>query len=191
MASRKPLTKQKKRRILIALILLTIVALVNRYYLQKNDNLNIGTDKEAGIQLEGQMEADQIEKELTKLSWGPVKPDQASQATDQAAKEDQVLQALKANFEGQATVEFSKEGQAFFILPVSESMKSALVQAYNQPALVKEAWADMVENFRLASEEYGQILGTGYRLHLLNPENPENSLVSVSDGQVTYDGLEP
>lgn len=127
------------------------------------------------------------------ISWDKVisgQKDQTKSLPDTEAKEDAVLKALTENFDGQAKVDYDADAKAYVITPIAKDMIDAMTQALNQPQEYQDDWQVMVQNLQEASKTYQDVLGQGYEIQLANPDNAENMLVQVKDGQVVYDAMQ-
>lgn len=87
------------------------------------------------------------------------------------------------------TMTYHKEYDAFFILPVSEDLKNAMILAVNG-ILPIETWDNLVSSFVSLSESISDVMGPGHSLILVNPVNQDLHLLFVMDGVVIYDVMD-
>ena len=84
-----------------------------------------------------------------------------------------------------ADVSFPSSKKMFTITPTDSDFKTAIL-AMLSGTVTKDDWNDMTENIRTMSQAMQEKYGSGYVISVLNPENTENTLLMVKDGNVTY-----
>ena len=137
-------------------------------------------------------DSDSDNNQLQDITWDKIisgDKEEAKTLPDTKAKENAVLKSLTTNFEGQAKVEFDDQAKAFVITPIAQDMIDAMTQALQNPQEASADWSAMLNNLKDASKTYQDVLGEGYQLQVANPDNPENMLVQVKDGQIVYDAM--
>ena len=107
------------------------------------------------------------------------------QIKSKASNEAILLTQLQKSFEGVADVSFSSSKKMFTITPTDSDFKTAIL-AMLSGTVTKDDWNDMTENIRTMSQAMQEKYGSGYVISVLNPENTENTLLMVKDGNVTY-----
>lgn len=107
------------------------------------------------------------------------------QIKSKASNEAILLTQLQKSFEGVADVSFSNSKKMFTITPTDSDFKTAIL-AMLSGTVTKDDWNDMTENIRTMSQAMQEKYGSGYVISVLNPENTENTLLMVKDGNVTY-----
>ena len=105
--------------------------------------------------------------------------------SEQPSNEAILLTQLQKSFEGVADVSFSSSKKMFTITPTDSDFKTAIL-AMLSGTVTKDDWNDMTENIRTMSQAMQEKYGSGYVISVLNPENTENTLLMVKDGNVTY-----
>ena len=138
------------------------------------------------------IDSDSGNNQLQDITWDKIisgDKEEAKTLPDTKAKENAVLKSLTTNFEGQAKVEFDDQAKAFVITPIAQDMIDAMTQALQNPQEASADWSAMLNNLKDASKTYQDVLGKGYQLQVANPDNPENMLVQVKDGQIVYDAM--
>ena len=106
------------------------------------------------------------------------------QIKSKASNEAILLTQLQKSFEGVADVSFQAV-KMFTITPTDSDFKTAIL-AMLSGTVTKDDWNDMTENIRTMSQAMQEKYGSGYVISVLNPENTENTLLMVKDGNVTY-----
>ena len=107
------------------------------------------------------------------------------QIKSKASNEAILLTQLQKSFDGVADVSFSSSKKMFTITPTDSDFKTAIL-AMLSGTVTKDDWNDMTENIRTMSQAMQEKYGSGYVISVLNPENTENTLLMVKDGNVTY-----
>lgn len=99
--------------------------------------------------------------------------------------EDYALITLQESMYGQADIHFFKPEQTFIIVPTDEN----LIHAINMHGVFGEnaqEWNTVVESMVSLSDTYVDTLGTGYTIIIANPNNLDNVLLKVKDGEVLF-----
>lgn len=110
----------------------------------------------------------------------------AEDKAKQVAGEAVVLGIYQKNFEEGMEVVLEEETKTFKFYSNDQQFTKELVAMLNG-AKDNQDWNGMVESFRGMSEKGVEILGKGYGIMVMNPVNPDKSLLYVIDGVVVYD----
>lgn len=107
---------------------------------------------------------------------------------DNSALEQLMLTIMQDNFKGIADVTFNAENKAYIILPTDDGFTQELFGVING-ALPKDSWNGLLESSKDMSNAIKEQVGPGYQVHMLNPTNPDNTILSLMDGIVFYDAV--
>lgn len=109
-------------------------------------------------------------------------------STSQSEKEQKALEIIKENFDDECKIEFNPEYKAYMLTPNYDDFSKDILKLINNPdnPQLRENWNSLVASFEYASKNLPNVVGNGYSLVLVNPENSENQLLTVSDGKVLY-----
>ena len=99
--------------------------------------------------------------------------------------EDYALVTLQESMYGQADIHFCKPEQTFIIVPTDESLIHA-INVYGVFGENAQEWNTVVESIVSLSDTYVDTLGTGYTIIIANPNNLDNVLLKVKDGEVLF-----
>ena len=99
--------------------------------------------------------------------------------------EDYALITLQESMYGQADIHFFKPEQTFIIVPTDESLIHA-ISVYGVFGENAQEWNTVVESIVSLSDTYVDTLGTGYTIIIANPNNLDNVLLKVKDGEVLF-----
>lgn len=99
--------------------------------------------------------------------------------------EDYALITLQESMYGQADIHFFKPEQTFIIVPTDESLIHA-INVYGIYGENAQEWNTVVESMVSLSDTYVDTLGTGYTIIIANPNNLDNVLLKVKDGEVLF-----
>ncbi len=105
---------------------------------------------------------------------------------DTAALAAAALMLLEESYEGIATVEYDAGESSFNITPTDPDFVAASMAIMTGDAGALESWGGMVESLKGLSGSIAKTLPNHY-LQLVNPSNPELSLLILLDGYVFYD----
>ena len=99
--------------------------------------------------------------------------------------EDYALVTLQESMYGQADIHFFKPEQTFIIVPTDENLIHA-INMYGVFGENAQEWNTVVESMVSLSDTYVDTLGTGYTIIIANPNNLDNVLLKVKDGEVLF-----
>lgn len=108
--------------------------------------------------------------------------------SSQSDKEQQALEIIKENFDATTEVEFDPQLKAYLLTPKDENFKIDILELVNNPdnsELLKE-WNALGDSLKYASNELKGVVGQGYSIVIVNPDNVENQLLTASDGEIIY-----
>lgn len=99
--------------------------------------------------------------------------------------EDYALVTLQESMYGQADIHFFKPEQTFIIVPTDESLIHA-INLYGVFGENEQEWNVVVDSMVSLSDTYVDTLGKGYTIIIVNPNNLDNVLLKVKDGEVLF-----
>lgn len=115
-----------------------------------------------------------------------------SVSTSQNEKEQKALGIIKENFDDECRVEFNPKYKAFTLTPNYDDFSKDILNLIDNPddPELRENWNSLVASFEYASKNLSNVVGHGYSIVLVNPENSEKQLLTASDGEVLYNFIE-
>ena len=99
------------------------------------------------------------------------------------------LAMMEKNFEGTATIDYDEENDAITILPTDPEFAKAIVFLQTGD-LSMDNWYELRDSYVDLSEQLGSAVGEGVIISLLNPSNPDRTILTVVDGAVFYDAFD-
>lgn len=138
---------------------------------------------------------DNKEKETVKVQE-PVKVEESKEpdpeATplkeiDDSTKADLIMAIMEDNFEGMADIRYSEEYKAFMFDLKGDVADAVMLLALNPDnEQLVSSWDGMVESFKGMSKSMKDNFGSGFQMHITNPSNEDNVILSLLDGIVFY-----
>lgn len=132
------------------------------------------------------------DKEEPALSTGPAGKEVAEPPAEEPGKEVDTatlaavaLSLIEDNFEGIAVVSYDADQKSFNITPTDPDFVAAAMAVMEGGSQALDDWAFMVESMEGLSRSISNTL-PGHYLQLVNPANPELSLLILLDGYVFY-----
>lgn len=136
-------------------------------------------DKKEVAEIENVIEAEEIlDEEETEVK--------EEMEVNQEDLEKLFLGIMEENFDGLADVTYNKDNKAFILLPTDEDLIKELISLVTGNENMLKGWDTLVDGILVMSESLKNNLGNGYSVHLLNPANKDNVLLSLLDGIVFY-----
>lgn len=113
-------------------------------------------------------------------------------STNQSEKEQKALEIIKENFDDECKVEFNPKYKAFTLTPNYDDFSKDILSLIDNPddPELRENWNNLVASFEYASKNLISVVGNGYSIVLVNPENSENQLLTASDGKIIYNFID-
>lgn len=113
-------------------------------------------------------------------------------STNQSEKEQKALEIIKENFDDECKVEFNPKYKAFTLTPNYDDFSKDILNLIDNPddPKLRENWNSLVAAFEYASKNLTSVVGSGYSIVLVNPENSEKQLLTASDGKIIYNFIE-
>ena len=108
--------------------------------------------------------------------------------TDQATAEELYLTIMRDSVGMYVDVEFDKENKIFTLTPIDQQLIDEISLL---PTGVGHAeWGTLVDGMTTMSEGGKELVGEGYTMNLVNPQNEENIILWIVDGVVIYDVID-
>lgn len=108
--------------------------------------------------------------------------------TDQATAEELYLTIMRDSVGMYVDVEFDKENKIFTLTPIDQQLIDEISLL---PTGVGHAeWGTLVDGMTTMSEGGKDLVGEGYTMNLVNPQNEENIILWIVDGVVIYDVID-
>ena len=191
----KLIKKEKiKKGVFIAIgVLIVTILVLGTIEGNKDKTIEEDTIKTFDESSQKEEEEDQVESDTedTQSERSDFKETYSSASEDEKEKLKIVESTLKENFAGKADIILDTDTKEVKIIPIGEMAEGMLplVNSRDNPE-VREAWGGMRESFRLASQSVYNNVAKGVVMHMVNPYNKENTLLTVVDGLVVYDVLD-
>lgn len=191
----KLIKKEKvKKGVFIAIgVLIVTILVLGTIEGNKDKTIEEDTTKTFDESSQKEEEEDQVESDTedTQSERSDFKETYSSASEDEKEKLKIVESTLKENFAGKADIILDTDTKEVKIIPIGEMAEGMLplVNSRDNPE-VREAWGGMRESFRLASQSVYNNVAKGVVMHMVNPYNKENTLLTVVDGLVVYDVLD-
>ena|SRR5690554_3741686 len=144
-------------------------------------------DSEEETELDDELDED--EKDEEELEHEIVDVEGNDEEFEQDVMESFALMSLQDNFQELAEISFDEEEKEFKMLVTDPDFTAELMFMIEYDVTLDE-WYGLVDSFAFMSESLNEMLGDGYTLHLLNPMNENNTLLTIVDGTVTYDAFD-
>ena len=102
-----------------------------------------------------------------------------------AEKASLIMGIMEDSFEDMADIRYIEEYKAFIFDLKGDVVNSVLLLVLepNNRELAK-SWDGVVENFRKMSMDISENFGIGYQIHIANPANADNVILSIAEGMV-------
>ena len=99
------------------------------------------------------------------------------------------LAIMEKNFEGTAIIDYDEENDAITILSKDPEFAKGIV-LLQTGTYSMDNWYELRDSYVDLSEQLGNTVGEGIILSLLNPSNPDRTILTVVDGAVFYDAFD-
>ena len=99
------------------------------------------------------------------------------------------LAIMEKNFEGTAIIDYDEENDAITILSKDPEFAKGIV-LLQTGTYSMDNWYELRDSYVDLSEQLGNTVGEGIILSLLNPSNPDRTILTVVDGVVFYDAFD-
>ena len=96
---------------------------------------------------------------------------------------------MESSFKNTATIRYSEESDSITILPTDEDFAMAIMFLISGDIPMSE-WYTLRDSFVEMSLSINENVGEGITISLLNPSNPDLTILTVVDGIVFYDAFD-
>ena len=96
---------------------------------------------------------------------------------------------MERSFENTATIRYNEESDSITILPTDEDFAMAIMFLISGDIPMSE-WYTLRDSFVEMSLSINENVGEGITISLLNPSNPDLTILTVVDGIVFYDAFD-
>ncbi|AVK60517.1 hypothetical protein C5Z25_01435 [Lactobacillus sp. CBA3605] len=105
-------------------------------------------------------------------------------------KENNILKQLKSNYHTIGTVTLDRTTKTFTVNPTNKDYVQSLKTIQKYPDKNQKARTTITTNFQTLSSSIQKNLAAGYTIRLMQPEQPDNTLLSVKDGKIIINQLQ-
>lgn len=114
--------------------------------------------------------------------------DTRQNVTQQQQKEDYALRQLQKTYAKFGDVSFDANTKTFTITPTSNDAKQAMNDIVQNPGNAsQDGWGNVSKSVKSGSKQLVKLLGHGYRMRIVQPNNHHKSMILVKDGHTIYD----
>lgn len=136
-----------------------------------------------------QVAVDRAEEEIKAEEKAKAEAEVEKAKEDQAFLEGEALKLLQESFDGVGTVTFDEGTKTYAITSTDPNFMVGVLMVASGEA-PQDIWTMVVDSTVYLSESITNLLGKGYTVAMVNPDNPERLLLVVENGIVTYDVIE-
>lgn len=199
MTEKKPIYKRKWFLIIAGILVLAIIG--SMLGDDKPKGAEVATGEPAITEDLAAKEAELKKKEEELAAKEAELQERSEEATEEATEEisDEdiklpisiIKMQMEENFSELTDVVYEEEDNAFLLYPKEDLSESLMAM----PLLYDDddyrgSWDFMVDNLANMSETIRKNHGSGVQIHLVNPANEDNYLLSILDGVVLYNVID-
>lgn len=112
---------------------------------------------------------------------------QQDSGTTQEQKEMYLLRQLQKAYSKMGTVNYDSDSKTYQIMPTNENTVEALNYIAQNPAQAQQAgWSNLTSSLNQTSAQIKKIVGSGYSLSMMKPNDDQTALYTAKDGKQTY-----
>ncbi|EIA19524.1 hypothetical protein KKC_11953 [Listeria fleischmannii subsp. coloradonensis] len=118
----------------------------------------------------------------------PVKEEEQTMKKEKITEQDKIAQIetmLKEGLRDGADVEYDEGKKQFSVIMTNDKLKDSLNKIKENPADKK--WPKLIKAFQHLSKQIESNLAKGYTIRLVEPDNKEQTMLTITDGKTTYD----
>ena len=160
-----------------------------------SEKASVESHKEEEVVVEEtEVEAEEIEEEEP-IEEVVVEPEPEEEAVEITPEEERQLRTslavslMERSFENTATIRYNEESDSITILPTDEDFAMAIMFLISGDIPMSE-WYTLRDSFVEMSLSINENVGEGITISLLNPSNPDLTILTVVDGIVFYDAFD-
>lgn len=112
---------------------------------------------------------------------------QQDSGATQEQKEMYLLRQLQKAYSKMGTVNYDSDSKTYQIMPTNENTVEALNYIAQNPAQAQQAgWSNLTSSLNQTSAQIKKIVGSGYSLSMMKPNDDQTALYTAKDGKQTY-----
>ena len=112
---------------------------------------------------------------------------QQDSGATQEQKEMYLLRQLQKAYSKMGTVNYDSDSKTYQIMPTNENTVEALNYIAQNPAQAQQAgWSNLTNSLNQTSKQIKKIVGSGYSLSMMKPNDNQTALYTAKDGKQTY-----
>lgn len=105
----------------------------------------------------------------------------------QEQKEMYLLRQLQKAYSKMGTVNYDSSSKTYQIMPTNENTVEALNYIAQNPDQAQQAgWSNLTNSLNQTSAQIKKIVGSGYSLSMMKPNDDQTALYTAKDGKQTY-----
>ncbi|SDN49972.1 hypothetical protein [Limosilactobacillus mucosae] len=105
----------------------------------------------------------------------------------QEQKEMYLLRQLQKAYSKMGTVNYDSSSKTYQIMPTNENTVEALNYIAQNPDQAQQAgWSNLTSSLNQTSAQIKKIVGSGYSLSMMKPNDDQTALYTAKDGKQTY-----
>ena len=98
-----------------------------------------------------------------------------------------LLRQLQKAYSKMGTVNYDSDSKTYQIMPTNENTVEALNYIAQNPAQAQQAgWSNLTSSLNQTSAQIKKIVGSGYSLSMMKPNDDQTALYTAKDGKQTY-----
>ena len=112
---------------------------------------------------------------------------QQDSGATQEQKEMYLLRQLQKAYSKMGTVNYDSSSKTYQIMPTNENTVEALNYIAQNPDQAQQAgWSNLTSSLNQTSAQVKKIVGSGYSLSMMKPNDDQTALYTAKDGKQTY-----
>ena len=112
---------------------------------------------------------------------------QQDSGATQKQKEMYLLRQLQKAYSKMGTVNYDSSSKTYQIMPTNENTVEALNYIAQNPDQAQQAgWSNLTSSLNQTSAQIKKIVGSGYSLSMMKPNDDQTALYTAKDGKQTY-----
>lgn len=112
---------------------------------------------------------------------------QQDSGATQEQKEMYLLHQLQKAYSKMGTVNYDSDSKTYQIMPTNENTVEALNYIAQNPDQAQQAgWSNLTSSLNQTSAQIKKIVGSGYSLSMMKPNDDQTALYTAKDGKQTY-----
>ena len=112
---------------------------------------------------------------------------QQDSGATQEQKEMYLLRQLQKAYSKMGTVNYDSDSKTYQIMPTNENTVEALNYIAQNPAQAQQAgWSNLTNSLNQTSKQIKKIVGSGYSLSMMKPNDNQTARYTAKDGEQTY-----